>query len=289
MKHFLKKATFCTGVVLVFFGVSLCMDGQENKDLGLLLGKRKQVLLLLKKRLHLFNHHTLCSLAINKEWDKHLKDTAPERKQELTAWLQDKHDYAIAQHFLVRADVWHKYGTAWGVKTCCTDYQCYALGTGCDSVALQALYFGDQEMRCTDWGSAQAIPGLEKPKFNEAGNIICYGLAKKRRGNHAAKHVREYGLNNNITCWLLLKNDPVMCKNFIKLLLFKSFPSLLKVFLDGLEMHDSKKFKFCDLNKVIIPDNYQECVPNDEYQSYNQLPEWWRELIDNRYAAQHKK
>ena len=67
---------------------------------------------------------------------------------------------------------------------------------------------------------------------------------------------------------------------------FIAFPNLLKLFLNNLEMHASGTFKFCNVEKIVIPNNYKECA---QYKAYNDLPEFWREVIDKRYQEQPKK
>lgn len=288
IKHILKNATLCIGVACIFFSAVLSMDKSEKKDIGLLPSAEEQVLCLLKSKLYLLDHHTLCVLAINKEWDKLLRDTAPERKQDLMVRLKNMPEYN--SNYNVCFNAWHKYGSAWARRDCCHVSYCYQKVEDCKkSFVLRVMYFGHQQLQSNAWGFVQAISGFEKPKFDERGSVSAYGLYDPNKGNKG-RHLAEIFLYKPFTCWLLLNNES-LCRNFIKLVPFQSFPHLLKVFLDGLQADPDKsmRIKFCDLNKVIIPDNYKDCIPNDEYTSYNELPKWWREMIDNRYAAQQKK
>lgn len=47
--------------------------------------------------------------------------------------------------------------------------------------------------------------------------------------------------------------------------------------------------KLYSLEDAIIPDNYQECVPNLEYQSFEDLPEQLKREIINHYKQQQDK
>jgi hypothetical protein len=283
IKYILQNATLSMGVAFMFVGAVLCMDGA---DVTLLPETGENVLSLLIRR-GADCHHTLCSLAINKNSEKLLRDTAPERRQVLTAQLKNMPEYTA--DYNINFSVWHKYGSAWGSRVCCNADHCFKKIKDCKkTVVLRVMYFGHQGLESTASGFTQIIPGFEKPKFNERGNVSCYGLYDPNKGNKN-KHLVEFFLYKPFTCWLFLSNEP-LCRNFIKLVPFQSFPHLLKVFLDGLQADPDKsmRIKFCDLNKVIIPDNYQECIPSDEYRSYNELPKWWREVIDNRYGKQQK-
>ena len=147
MKNIFKHATLCIVAVSIFFTTLFCMD---NSDIGELLDDSQNVLFLLKHKLHYFDHHTLCSLAINKEWDKLLLDTAPSRRQDVMMRLQNMTKDHSNEY--VERDVWHKYGSAYGTKMYCncTDH---LRGSVCaNSVSLRVVYFGSQRSRSVSWG-----------------------------------------------------------------------------------------------------------------------------------------
>jgi hypothetical protein len=271
MKYILRNTTLCIGVTFVFFSTVLCMDRPENKDLGLLLGKREQVLSLLKKQLHLFDHHTLCALAINKEWDKLLSDTAPERKKECEAQAQKA--FKLQRCKTDDIVILHKYGSAWGRKSspeckCCRGY------------GLEMFYLQGKKSKTYSWFSCGSID-FGRPRFDECGDFTYWFIPADRK----SCEVWTYGYRKSMPCQLLLEKD-CFCEHYVSLGLFIAFPHLLRTFLRFSLLHENKKFEFCDLNKVIIPDNYKECISNGVYKSYDQLPKWWRKVIDRRYHEQ---
>lgn len=269
MKNMLKHATLY--IAVAFFVPLFSMDGT---DVALLPGSGQIILFLLEKRLDLFDHHTLCSLAINKRWDKLLLDTAPARKKGLIAQAKNLLKCNFNEHDKIA--IWHKYGGGWGKKI---DGGVYDNGY-LREYTMQVQYLGCKEIY--SWFSYENID-FGSPRFDERGNFVYYFLTLKGDPHE----VRESGYSRNIPCRLLLEKDDY-CERFMEMGFLTAFPHLLHKFLRDLTMHKSGQFKFCDLQKIIIPDNYKECKPNKECTSWRELDEDLRELIDKRYRDQKK-
>jgi len=244
----------------------------DKPDITTLPDDGQVILFLLESRLSYFDHHTLCSLAVNKAWNKLLLDTASERKKEfikLHAFIP-----------LIAGTVWHKYGSAFGNRRESRNFDGNPLWT------LQGGYLRGNGLIPHNYERTNIIRAKldwAPPKFNEQGDFVYYGVMS----NSNSHTILEYGYPKNIPCCLLLEKDD-FSESFVEMVPFMAFPNLLKVFLNNLEMHTNRTFKFCDVEKAIIPDDYKKCTADDEYKSYNELPEWWREVIDKRYREQKK-
>lgn len=270
MKNVLIHATPYIAVACVFFTTIFCMDGP---NVGTLSGSGEIILSVLESRRGDLNHFARCILGSTcKKWNKLFIDDAPEVKKEFMMQVRNLLGRNFNEHN--EMVVWHKYGSGWGRKIDLEE--CNGLVT----YSLDRSYLGRKEVH-----SSISLTQFDfgRPRFDEQGYFVYYFLTLKGDPHE----IREGRYNRSIPCRLLLEKDEY-CERFMEMGLLTAFPRLLHKCLSELTMHKSEQFKFCDLQKVVISDDYKTCRPNSECKSWYELHEDLREAIDKRYHEQKK-
>lgn len=315
LKDIAYHATLCIGVAFFISSSLFGMDGSENKDVALLPEDGVIILSLLKECLNYFDHYTLCSLAINKEWDKLLKDTAPQRKLDLMVQTPSfaKAMAGTAQQpgNEVLGNVWHKYGSAWAKVISKTNEP---------RLVLELICFGYKHCLHAWMGSRchNYISNIVQPRFNENGKFKFYVLEEADRKDfgpwlvskprNCYRQIVEHScsvstfslqpyshesvpmyVENSKSIELLMHKDHFGDIS-VNLIDFLSFPVFFNACINALAERDNNQGKVCDLQNVCLSSGYKKCVPHDQcqFKSYVELPEWWREIIDKRYNEQQK-
>lgn len=270
IKNVLKYATLCIAVAFIFFSALFCMD---KPDVGTLSASGEIILSLLEGRRGNLDHFARCILGSTcKKWNKLLIDDAPERKKELAVQARNLSKCPFSEY--EKTVIWHKYGSAWGRIIDTGTYH------NIRQYSLEMLYL--RHKKIYTWSSSTEFD-FGRPRFNERGDFVYYFLTLKGDPHE----VREYGYRSGITCRLLLEKDDY-CERFMEMGFLTAFPHFLHKCLSDLTLHKSGRFKFCDLQKMIVPDDYKTCKPNSECKSWSELDEDLREIIDKRYREQKK-
>ena len=158
-------------ITLMFFNAIACMDTEEKEIEG---NPSLALSITLRHGITLFDHPTICSSAINKECEKALQDTACLRKKHLSKVT------------LRNTYTWHKYGSATGKMEHDVDhfYLEYFLlannntaGYG-HNLAIWRHKFNNQ---IPGLKFNKKISGFENVQFDSMGQLIFYGISKKKR------------------------------------------------------------------------------------------------------------
>jgi hypothetical protein len=266
----IKKSIACCSamVVLFFFNPLLGMDAPKIMD-----NASTALSVMLTHIPHCFDHAMICSLAINKEYEQVLRNTAQSRKAFITKRIQK------GQIFDEGSGVWHKYGSACGARDDWGSYfslKCVFLGCGDINVRLSS-----------GWNNPEKyVLGFEKVQFSGSGDLCFYGCGTdSRRGWGKHQNVIEYCLPKQGSsvarrCVLALKKNAFIDYAFPWIV---PFPALLKALLNSSVVTEDYIDKKYSLEDAIIPDNYQEC---DVGESFEDLPEELKEAIVKRYNEQ---
>lgn len=214
MKHTLKNATLCIAVAFMFFNALLCMDEPENKDV-VLEPVIRVLSFLLTDGLGFFDHQMICSLAVNRECEKVLQETAPARRAYFTKQIPQ-------EFFQTIPVIWHKYGSA------CGNIYIGEVTTILDNGTKQCKRY--PYMRCNflqcgrkcvshSWdGVQERVPGFEYCRFNEQGDFCfyCFEQEKNYMLHGKNRHILEYRLSQkpsrSIHQYVVKDSHPGLCR-----------------------------------------------------------------------------
>jgi hypothetical protein len=294
MKYTIKNTILFTAIVFILFGSLVCMDEPKKEDVALLPSNSTEETLsfLFAHKIDLFNPAMICSLSINNEWEKILKKVAPNVKKHVikrapTGFLNDN------------TVVWHKYGFV------CGSIEFFNNKSVC---SLHTISLDHGHGSCNLPNFQRCIPGFDQPRFNEEREFCFYGIGKfeiTRERNHVMEFYLSY-VHLRVCQLEVERNGPT----FYNLLDFLAYPVLFKAFINSsfnykaislmhsdyykdivLKPRNASEFpgKIFSLKNTIIPDNYKECIPSEQYQSFDDLPEELREAIIERYNEQQQQ
>lgn len=281
------------------------MDQGENKEIGLLFNKQAEALVVLLHHRIDLDHDTICSLSVNKELEKILKNTAIQRKKYIESNIYK--DTKIPFVFTPPPSIiWHKYGSSCGRVIIAIDTENITKLTENFSkkinypleIHLQRFCL-DKPIKmklgtCKEFGKTLTV--FNVPFFNQDDEFCFYGLTEKGEYQKtlwgAPQHIKEYSLKKDGTVleyYCALCIDISLLKDYA-LSYFQAFPILLKALLNS-KMHSityDQVAKIYHLEDAIIPDNYKECISDENYTSFDDLPKELAEAIEKRYKDQQK-
>ena len=292
----------------ILCAISICMfvAGIKSAESGIFKSKENQIVEVIGLKLQdfsqsnptMFSHQDLMNIGLAcAGLNKSLCASAgPRKKYVLNAYISPEGEQSSVWF---SGDVkWHSYGSR-------ADYKKAIINK---RLSFGRLELGEQGMIKRyvrdGWNFDSELSYKSSPFYKSHKELCCFGLAWiQSRGLSLCKRVVLYSacLTGHINP--LSTNLPLECslryeskteqyhESLIKLL---NFPHLLKIILNMPYDYFWNGYEYgyrFELENIILPDNYKECVESNEegcYKAFAELPEKLKAALEKRYKEQPK-
>jgi hypothetical protein len=296
----------------------MVVAGTKSAEIGIFKSKSREnriiEAIIKQSNQRTFSHANFMNIGlVCKDWDKFLCATAYPRKE-----------YALTYFLIPLLRIWdsgdakwHRYGSRADYKKIDKNPKRQYPG---DSIVKKKLNFGRVELIehgrverywCEGFNFDSELSYKPSPFYKSDKELCCFGLAWKWTQSFdpsCRKRLVLY-IDPLPGCIINRIDDssstdlPLECslryereteqhhESLIKLL---HFPHLLKIILNTHYDYFWNGYEYgyrCDLEKIILPDNYKECVESNEegcYKTFAELPEKLKAALEKRYKEQPK-